>query len=145
MSKYKNEFKKINIKDLAEKIIESFAYNKKDIKFEIEVENIKVTGDEEQWTVVFENIIENGLRYAKKLIRINIYEDDKQQYISIYNDGEKIPDDRLENIFWAFNKGNEGNFGLGLDIVKRIVDMYNGSIKAQNEDSGVSFIVIITK
>ncbi|MBW9152304.1 sensor histidine kinase [Clostridium estertheticum] len=145
MSKYKNEFKKTNIKDLAEGIIESFFYNKKGIKFEIEIENIKVTGDEEQWTVVFENIIENGLRYAKNLIRINIYEDDKQQYISIYNDGEKIPDDRLENIFWAFNKGNEGNFGLGLDIVKRIVSMYNGSIKAQNEDSGVSFIVIITK
>lgn len=145
MSKYKNEFKKINIKDLAEGIIESFVYNKKGIKFEIEIENIKVTGDEEQWTVVFENIIENGLRYAEKLIRINIYEDDKQQYISIYNDGEKIPDDRRENIFWAFNKGNEGNFGLGLDIVKRIVSMYNGSIKAQNEDSGVSFIVIITK
>ena len=145
MSKYKNEFKKINIKDLAEGIIKSFAYNNEGIRFETEIEKIKVIGDEEQWSVVFENIIENGLRYAKNVIRIKIYEDNIQQYISICNDGEKIPDDKLDNIFWAFNKGNEGNFGLGLDIVKRIVSMYNGSIKAQNEDSGVSFIVTIAK
>ena len=145
MSKYKNKFKPICIKDLAEGIIESFVCNEKNIKFEIDIEDIKITGDEEQWTVVFENIIDNALRYAKSLIRINIYEDDKQQYITIYNDGEKIPEDRLENIFWAFNKGNEGNFGLGLDIVKRILSLYNGCIKAQNEDMGVSFIMIITK
>jgi len=145
MSKYKNKFKTICIKDLAEGIIESFVCNEKNIKFEINIENINVTGDEEQWTVVFENIIDNALRYAKSLIRVNIYEDDKQQYITIYNDGEKIPEDRLENIFWAFSKGNEGNFGLGLDIVKRILSMYKGCIKAQNEDIGVSFIMIITK
>lgn len=145
MSKHKNEFKKIYIKNLVEGIIESFSYNEKNIKFEIDIEGIKVTGDEEQWTVVFENIIDNGLRYAKSLIKINIYEDDKQQYITIYNDGEKIPEDRLGNVFCVFNKGNGGNFGLGLDIVKRIVTMYNGSIKVQNEDLGVSFIITITK
>lgn len=145
MSKHKNEFKEIYIKDLIEGIIESFACNPKGIKFEVDIEDIKVTGDEEQWSVVFENIIDNGLRYAKNLIRINVYEDFKQQYIRIYNDGEKIPVDRLENIFLLFSKGNGGNFGLGLDIVKRIVSMYNGSIKAENEDNGVSFIITIVK
>lgn len=145
MSKHKNEFKKIYIKNLVEGIIKNFAYNQKDIKFECDIEDIQVTGDEEQWTVVFENIIDNGLRYAKVLIRINIYEDHEQQYIVIYNDGERIPEDKLENIFWTFNKGNGGNFGLGLDIVKRIVSMYNGSIKAKNEANGVSFIIAITK
>ena len=145
MSKHKNEFKNINIKNLAKEIVESFVYNAKDIKFEENIKDINVIGDEEQWTVVFENIIDNALRYAKALIRINIYEDDKYQYISIYNDGEKISSDRLENIFSVFNKGNGGNFGLGLDIVKRIVNMYNGSIRAQNEDKGVSFIITILK
>ena len=143
MSKHKKEFKEIYIKNLVEGIIENFAYNQKDIKFDTDIEDIQVTGDEEQWTTVFENIIDNGLRYAKSLIRINIYEDNDKQYITIYNDGEKIPEDKLENIFWTFNKGKGGNFGLGLDIVKRIVSMYNGSIKAQNEDDGVSFIIVI--
>lgn len=145
MSKHKSESKNIDIKDLAQGIVETFAFNPKNIKFVVDIKDIKVIGEKEQWTMVFENIIDNGLRYAKTFIKINIYEDDKYQYISIYNDGEKIKKDRLENIFSVFNKGNGGNFGLGLDIVKRIVGMYNGTIKAQNRDIGVSFTITIKK
>lgn len=145
MSKHRNEFENINIKKLVEGIIESFKYNEKNIKFDADIEDIKIMGTHEQWTVVFENIIENGLRYAKGLIRLKIYEDDKMQYICIYNDGEKIPEGKLESIFSVFSKGSGGNFGLGLDIVKRIVSMFNGSIIAQNEDIGVSFVISIKK
>lgn len=67
------------------------------------------------------------------------------QYICIYNDGEKIPAGKLESIFSVFSKGSGGNFGLGLDIVKRIVSMFNGSIIAKNEDIGVSFVISIKK
>ena len=145
MSKHKNELENINIKNLAEGIVEGFKYNEKNIKFNVDIKDIKVMGTYEEWTVVFENIIENGLRYAKEIIRLKIYEDDKLQYICIYNDGEKIPSGKLESIFSVFSKGSGGNFGLGLDIVKRIVRMFNGSIKAQNEDVGVSFIICIVK
>lgn len=145
MAKHENEFKKIHIKGLLEEIVDNFIYNERNIKFELDINDIEVIGYEEQWAVVFENIIDNELRYAKSFIRINTYEDAKQQYISIYNDGEKIPDDKLKNIFGAFNKDKGGNFGLGLDIVKRIVTMYNGSIKAENEDSGVSFVITLRK
>jgi two-component system, OmpR family, sensor histidine kinase CssS len=145
IAKHQNEFKKIYIRDLLEEIIDSFIYNERNIKFKLDINDIEVIGHEEQWAVVFENIIDNELRYAKSFIRISTYEDDKQQYISIYNDGEKIPDDKLKNIFGVFNKDKGGNFGLGLDIVKRIVTMYNGSIKAENEDNGVSFIIILRK
>lgn len=145
MAKHENEFKKIYIRDLLEEIIDSFIYNDRNIKFKLDIKDIEVIGHEEQWSVVFENIIDNGLRYAKSFIRINAYEDDKQQYICIYNDGEKIPEDKLKSIFGTFSKDKGGNFGLGLDIVRRIVIMYNGSIKAENEDNGVSFIITLKK
>lgn len=145
MSKHQSDFKKIYIKPLVENILESFIYNDKNIKFETDIHNIEVTGDEEQWTVVFENIIDNALRYTRSIIRIKIYEDTANQYITIYNDGEKIPDDKLDNIFGVFSKDKGGIFGLGLDIVRRITGMYNGTIKAQNENSGVSFIIVLKK
>jgi len=145
IAKHANEFEKIHIRGLLEEIVDSFMYNERNIKFKLDINDIEVIGHEEQWAVVFENIIDNELRYAKSFIRINTYEDDKQQYISIYNDGEKIPDDKLKNIFGTFNKDKGGNFGLGLDIVKRIVIMYKGSIKAENEDNGVSFIITLRK
>jgi two-component system sensor histidine kinase CssS len=145
MAKHENKFKKIYIGDLLEEIVDSFIYNERNIKFELDINDIEVIGSEEQWAVVFENIIDNGLRYAKTIVKINVYEDHKQQYISIYNDGEKIPDDKRENVFEAFNKDKGGNFGLGLDIVKRIITMYKGSIKAENQDRGVSFIITLIK
>ncbi|MDP4085282.1 MAG: HAMP domain-containing sensor histidine kinase [Bacillota bacterium] len=145
MSKHQSEFKKVYLKDIVEQTVEHFFYNERNIKFELNLQDIEVIGDEEQWTVVFENIIDNELRYANTLIQIKMFEDSEHQYISLYNDGEKIPDDKLKKIFGVYNKENGGNFGLGLDIVNRIVTMYAGSIIAQNEEIGVSFIITLKR
>ncbi|MDP4089871.1 MAG: ATP-binding protein, partial [Bacillota bacterium] len=141
MSKRQKEFKKIYIRNLVESVVDNFTYNERKVRFELDIRDIEVVGDEEQWAVVFENIIDNELRYAETLIRITVQEDSKFQYITIYNDGEKIPEDKLKSIFVAFSKDKGGNFGLGLDIVKRIVNMYGGSIEARNNEKGVSFII----
>lgn len=145
ISKHQIKFKEVSIKDLVEGIVDNLTYNKKNIKFQLDIKDIKVKSDEEQLAVVFENLIDNELRYAKSLIRINIYEDFEHQYISIYNDGIKIPDTKIHNIFGVFKKGSIGDLGLGLDIAKRIVNMYNGNIIVQNEDIGVSFIITFLK
>lgn len=145
MSKHQNEYTEFPIKNLVEEIVDSFLYNERNIRFDMDISDITVRGEEEQWAVVFENLIDNELRYAKTLIKITIYENVENKYIVIYNDGEKIPEDKLTNIFGVFKKDKGGNFGLGLDIVKRIVTLYDGTIKAQNEDIGVSFIIIFKK
>ncbi|HEY5561206.1 MAG TPA: HAMP domain-containing sensor histidine kinase [Clostridiaceae bacterium] len=145
ISKHPKQFKEINIKNLVEGIVDNFIYNEKDIRFVLDIKDIKVKADDDQLTVVFENLIDNELRYAKSLIKITIYEEGEQQYIIIYNDGIKIPDNKLSNIFGVFEKDKGGNFGLGLDIVKKIVNMYNGNIIAQNEEIGVSFIITLRK
>ncbi|MDP4144915.1 MAG: HAMP domain-containing sensor histidine kinase [Bacillota bacterium] len=145
MAKHQDELSETHIKDLVVRVVDSFMYNEKNIKFQLDLWNIKIRGEEEQWAVVLENIIDNGLRYAKSIIKIKTYEDAEAYYISIYNDGEEIPNDKLEQIFRTFKKDKGGNFGLGLDIGKRIVNMYGGDIRAQNEDIGVSFIVTLKK
>ncbi|GLC29531.1 sensor histidine kinase [Clostridium omnivorum] len=145
MSKHISDFGKININPLVDKVVNSFIYNEKKIDFELNISDIKILGDEEQWAVVFENIIDNQLRYAKHIIKINVYEDSTYQYITIYNDGEHIHPEKLQTIFDTFNKDKGGNFGLGLDIVRRIVSMYNGTIKAKNDEIGVSFIITLKK
>ena len=145
IAKHQQEFNKIPIKRLVEQTVESFYFNERKITFELNLNDIEVVGEEEQWIVVLENIIENGLRYAFAKIIITVDEDSSQQYITVFNDGEKIPEKKLENIFGAYYKDKGGNFGLGLDIVRRIVNMYDGQIKARNEEVGVSFIITLKK
>ncbi|MFD3158125.1 ATP-binding protein [Haloimpatiens sp. FM7330] len=58
---------------------------------------------------------------------------------------EKIQKKIKENLFKAFSKGKKGNFGLGMYIVKCIVDFHKGNIEVCNEDEGVSFYIKINK
>lgn len=145
MSKHKVDFAKIDLKGVIEDVTDPFMYNEKNIIFEIDIQDMEVMGEEEQWNVVFENLIDNQLRYAESIIKIKMYEDDKYKYISVYNDGKRIPDEKVSNIFSTFSKDKTGNFGLGLAIVKRLINMYGGEIIAKNEPKGVSFIISFWK
>ena len=47
----------------------------------------------------------------------------------------------IENIFLPYKKGVDGNFGLGLSVVKKTLDVLNYKIEIDNNDKGVSFII----
>ncbi|MGL4873909.1 MAG: ATP-binding protein, partial [Clostridium sp.] len=86
-------------------------------------------------------IIENSLRYVKEEIEIKLYKTNEGITIEIFNDGEKIKEEDLKNIFENLYKGKSGNFGLGLYITKRIIDYYKGNIYVRNEEKGVRFYI----
>ena len=54
---------------------------------------------------------------------------------------EEAYDDFLEGIFTPFRKGIKGEFGLGLSIVKKTLNIMNYDITIKNEKKGVSFII----
>ena len=57
----------------------------------------------------------------------------KNKKITLYNDGQNIDEKLINNIFTPYEKGINGVFGLGLSIVKRIVNMHNGEISLDSE------------
>ena len=77
------------------------------------------------------------MRYTKKKIKITT----KQNKIVLYNDGDQIDKDLLEGIFTPFRKGIKGEFGLGLSIVKKTLNLMGYNITIKNERVGVSFII----
>ncbi|NSJ92846.1 sensor histidine kinase, partial [Coprococcus sp. MSK.21.13] len=64
--------------------------------------------------------------------------------LKIYNDGEKINKEEMNNLFKPFNKGNNGKYGLGLSIVKEIVEIHKGEIFVNNKEEGVEFCINIS-
>lgn len=129
-------FESLDIKEIAEKVIVSTSQLRPDIDVELlHQDNNEVLGLEEPWRVVLENLLDNALRYAKSKVIIEV--DD--HYISVYNDGSNIDVGRLNSLFNAFEKGEGGQFGLGLSIVKRVVDNYEYQIEVKNIDDGVKF------
>lgn len=115
---------------------------KEDLNVNVDLDHIEINGDIEQWKIVLENLIDNSIRYANEEIAISLKKTDVIT-LKIYNNGPKIEDEILENLFKKFNKGYKGQFGLGLAITDKIIKNHNSIIYAKNEDKGVSFYIEI--
>ena len=108
-----------------------------DFNIEMDLEDgVRFVGNPDHWRVVVENIVDNASRYAKSVIRITL----KKDLMIIYNDGEPIEEDKIEDLFDPYVKGVKGQFGLGLSIVAKTCSMYGYKVEARNEAIGVSFI-----
>lgn len=95
---------------------------------------------------VFQNLYENAIKYASYngIIRVSTINRNNHCIIKVYNSGNNISNEDLENIFISFYKAdksrkNLGSYGLGLAIVKVIMDMHNEKFGVQNVDNGVEF------
>lgn len=94
------------------------------------------------------NIVNNAVRAmnGQGIITTEIYEQLKNVVIRIENDGPKIPEEDLDNIFNAgfTSKDNkDGNHGFGLSIVKELVEGYRGSISVKSSDKSTEFKIVL--
>ena len=136
-----NENSNINLHDLLLHIINRLEMVNSKIEWDLDIDQVDISGNIDKIQVSIENILDNGLRYAKEEIRVSLKKEDSFAVIEIYNDGDNIPDQHIGHIFDNFYKDKTGNFGLGLAISKKIIDFYKGEIKALNREKGVSFII----
>ncbi|MFT5704615.1 MAG: two-component system OmpR family sensor kinase [Shewanella sp.] len=93
-----------------------------------------------------QNLVTNSLRFAQQLVQIEIIQDDKLITLSVTNDGPDIPAEDQDKIFEPFYRsksvqnGNKGH-GLGLAIIKRIMERHNGSVTLKSQEGRTSFIL----
>lgn len=128
----------IDMEKVIHQEVDKFKYNRKDIKFEINIDKKSTYyGSVENWETILDNLLSNFMRYTKTTIKITA----KQNKIILYNDGDQIDRDFLEAIFTPFRKGIKGQFGLGLSIVKKTLNLMEYDISIRNEKKGVSFII----
>jgi len=128
----------VNMEKIIQDEVDKFKFHRKDINFIVDVDKkIKFYGTVENWETIFDNLLGNFMRYANKTIKITA----KSNKIILYNDGDNIDNDFLEGIFTPFRKGIKGEFGLGLSIVKKTLNIMGYDIVIKNEKKGVSFII----
>lgn len=124
--------------DVITKAILSCQVLRNDVTIEPDIdEKVYFHGEEEPWRVVVENLLDNALRYAKSLVKITL----KDDLLEIYNDGELMSKERIDKLFKPYEKGTGGKFGLGLSIVKKVVETYGYNVTGENMNDGVIFRV----
>ena len=136
-TEYKNS--EIDLSQILKLCIEKFKIQRPDIEFKICImdKNTKFHGTLDMWETIIDNILNNFMRYADKLIKITI----KNGKIIFYNDGPNINENVLDDIFTPYTKGIKGQFGLGLSIVKKTITLLGYEIIVKNDKKGVNFMI----
>lgn len=116
--------------------------------------SLYVLGDEDKIHQVFLNVLDNSIKYTpeKGEIKVSIEEDDRNVQVRVRDTGIGIPPEEIPRIFERFYRVDKtrsrkyGGTGLGLTIVKHIIEAHHGSIRVESEPSrGTSFIFTLPK
>ena len=133
----------------------------KDVQFvyEHEMDRLPVWIDRGNFDKVIVNLLSNAFKFTPSggMVKITISQQPatadqpSMACISIYDNGELIPEDKLERIFERFyqspstlNDRNVGT-GIGLDLTRSLVELHHGTVKASNnpDGHGCEFVVTI--
>ncbi|MFC1878790.1 ATP-binding protein [Chloroflexota bacterium] len=114
------------------------------ISFDIQLgaEKIDYYGDNSQIRRVFENILDNALKFTRPdgVITVTLKRDERGVKIYVQDSGVGIPPQDLPNLFQRFHRGRNvvsyPGSGLGLAIVKTIIDRHEGEIAVESDGSG---------
>lgn len=125
-------------------------WEKKEIEFDIDLDEIEYTGYENLLSHVWLNLIDNAVKFSPQngQIRIRLKQLAGSVTFSIWDNGLPIPEADIDRIFNKFYQGDnshasEGN-GLGLALVRRIVAAAHGTINVtSSEDAGTEFVVAL--
>jgi len=150
------ELKNGDIVQVAEEITQSTAeyvqYMSRTIIFDTDVEEKPMAFDAEKLERILLNLISNATKFTNPGDKINVtlYDKDKHIIISVKDTGRGIPEEKLSQLFQRFkqidpllNRSHEGS-GIGLSIVKALVEMHGGTIEVKSKyGEGTEFIICL--
>ena len=107
--------------------------------------NVDVKGNKFLLDRALDNLMSNAIRHSPNNSEIEIKTeiDNENCYVSISDQGEGVIEESLEKIFEPFHRldtsrnRETGGFGLGLSLVKQIVELHKGSVNAFNHPNGL--------
>ncbi len=126
-------------------------WDKKNLGLNMNFDEHTITANEELLQQVWINLLDNAIKFSDENGKIDIEIEERKKSISvtITNYGYEIPEEKLDKIFRKFYQADEshateGN-GVGLAIVKMIVDLHKGEIIVNSNEEATSFTIILPK
>lgn len=125
-------------------------WEEKDLEFDVDLERVEYTGDESMLMHVWNNIIGNAIKFDPPggYVGIKMKQRDGEITVTVEDSGPGVDEEAKKHIFDRFYQADsshkeEGN-GLGLALVKRIVDANKGRVTVENRiGGGCRFTVIL--
>jgi signal transduction histidine kinase len=108
---------------------------------DLQLEEMVVLADKDQLSQVWNNLITNSIKFSpeRAAITISLIKQEGSVLVTIADNGKGIPDEELQHIWVPFYKVDKSRdnrvagSGLGLSIVKRIIDIHQGEIQVTSK------------
>lgn len=150
IDKLESEDRKLNLNHIIDEVLRTITI-RENISISIQKELPTIYGNAWRFKQVFQNLIQNAITYNDKdeiFIKIGAVEKETHFEFFINDNGKGISNNYFEKIFNVFTKleSNTSSSGIGLSIVKKIVNFYNGKIWLTSQEGiGTTFYFTISK
>ncbi len=138
------EFSQFNPAGLIKEIINSYQH-KYNIKLEME-NDIIVNFDRTHFYQIITNLVQNAIDASQETeeIRINVFSSDKTVLIQIIDNGSGISTENISRVFEPYYTNKKKGTGLGLALVKKLVDLNDAEIHVKSKiEQGSTFEIIL--
>jgi len=126
-------------------------WNRKNIELSLYMDEHFVFGNEELLKQVWINLLDNAVKFSPEgsTVDVSLRESERWISVSVMNCGSEIPEEKQSKIFDKFYQVDEshsssGN-GVGLAIVKRIIELHEGTIGVKSKDQITAVTVSLPK
>ncbi len=131
-----NQNEEIRIQKLIEDRVEYFYIlaQSKNLEFILDIEDVKIVMDRRKLTRVIDNLISNAIKYNKRNGKIGLKL--RHNILTVWDTGMGMREEEIPLMFDRYLRFNssEGGFGIGLSIVKKILDEYDISISVESKE-----------
>ena len=137
-NKVELQLEDIDLEDIVTEIVDEYEVllMKKEAKVNVSAFKTHIQADKELIKTVIQNFMSNAVKHVHEKGHINICIDEG---VKIYNEGEHIPDENLDTIWYTFVTHDQQGSGLGLAICQSILELHDFEYGVMNKDDGVEF------
>ena len=126
-------------------------WSRKNLELILDFKEHSVWANEELMKEVWLNLLDNAVKFTPDygLVEVAISEGKQTVSVEVINSGREIPQESRERIFQKFYQADEshateGN-GVGLAVVKKIVELHEGSVAVDSREGRTAFTVVLPK
>jgi len=153
MGKAKLELEKVDVGELVLRLVEGWRHRLRDHRVEVVTSPVWIDADRRRIEQVISNLLDNAAKFtpADKAIFVEVRAGPGTARIVVADQGVGIAPADLERVFEMFAQGEQdlsrasGGIGVGLAVVKRVVEMHGGTVVAESAGpgTGTRFTVVL--
>ena len=148
------QMEELDLKPIIESVVDDFNniyIEKKNVNIKLNTSGLKnyiIKGISNRIEQIIANLLDNAVSFSKdgSIVKVDLSENDKHTIFKVSDQGEGFKESDIKKVFDRFYSNRPENFGehsgLGLNIVKNLVQIHKGEIYASNSPNGGAMIEI---